>query len=92
MEKEVEQTQIKTREVVYNFLVDFIKKNGYAPSIREICIGTYLSSTASVYNHLLALEDEGRIEVKPNSPRAIKLTGYEFRKRSNSYDGRIFQE
>lgn len=47
MEKEVEQTQIKTREVVYNFLVDFIKENGYAPSIREICIGTYLSSTAS---------------------------------------------
>lgn len=92
MEKEVEHTQIKTREIVYNFLVDFIKENGYAPSIREICIGTYLSSTASVYNHLLALEDEGRIEVKSNSSRAIKLTGYEFRKRSNSYDGRIFQK
>lgn len=80
MEKEVEQTQIKTREIVYNFLVDFIKKNGYAPSIREICSGTYLSSTASVYNHLLALEDEGRMEMKANSPRAIKLMGYEFRK------------
>lgn len=33
------------RERVYNFIVEFIKKNGYAPSVREICIGTNLSST-----------------------------------------------
>jgi len=78
MEKEIEQTQIKTRERIYNFLVEFIKKNGYAPSMREICDGTYLSSTASVHNHLLKLEDEGRIEMKPNSPRAIKLVEFEF--------------
>ena len=26
MEKEIEHTQIKTREVVYNFLVDFTMK------------------------------------------------------------------
>lgn len=84
MEKEVEQTQIKTREIVYNFLVDFIKKNGYAPSIREICSGTYLSSTASVRNHLLALEDEGKIRMKPNSPRAIKVIGFQFVKMEES--------
>lgn len=84
MEKEIEQTQLKTSEVVFNYLVEFIKKNGYAPSMREICIGTYLSSTASVYNHLLSLEDEGRIEMKPNSPRAIKLVGYEFVKMEES--------
>ncbi len=80
MGKGIEQTQIKSRERVYNFLVEFIEKNGYAPSIREICAGTYLSSTASVYSHLLALKDEGKIEMKPNSPRAIKLVGYEFQK------------
>jgi len=78
MEKEIEQTQIKTRERVYNFIVEFIKKNGYAPSMRKICDGTYLSSTSSVHNHLMKLEDEGRIEIKPNSPRGIKLVGYEF--------------
>ena len=78
MDKEIEQTQITTREMVYNFLVEFIKKNGYAPSVREICAGTYLSSTTSAYNHLLTLEGEGRIKVKRNSPRAIKLVGYEY--------------
>jgi len=78
MGKEIAQTQIKTRERVYNFLVEFIKKNGYAPSMREIRDGTYLSSKSSVYNHLLKLEDEGRIKMKPNSPRSIRLVGYEF--------------
>lgn len=78
MGKEIEQTQITTREMVYNFLVEFIKANGYSPSVREICAGTYLSSTTSVYNHLLTLEGEGRIKVKRNSPRAIKLVGYEY--------------
>jgi len=33
------------RERVYNFIVEFMKKNGYAPSVREICVGTDLSST-----------------------------------------------
>ena len=66
------------RERVYNFIVEFIKNNGYAPSVREICTGTDLSSTSSVYMHLLKLEDEGKIQVKRKSTRAIKLVGYEF--------------
>lgn len=78
MEKEIEQTQITTKEQVYNFLVEFIKKNGYAPSVREICIGTNLKSTSNVYIHLLKLKDEEKIDMKPNSPRAIKLIGYKF--------------
>lgn len=83
MDKEVGQVQITTREMVYNFLVEFIKKNGYSPSIREICAGTYLSSTASVYHHLLTLEDEGKIKMKGNTFRSIRLVGYEFRKVEN---------
>lgn len=48
------------RERVYNFIVEFIKKKGYATSVREICVGTDLRSTSSVYMHLLKLED-GRL-------------------------------
>lgn len=66
------------RERVYNFIVEFIKKNGYAPSVREICVGTNLKSTASVYVHLLKLEDEGKIEMKKKSTRAIKVIGFQF--------------
>jgi repressor LexA len=78
MERGIKQTRGTRREQIYNFLVDFIKKNGYAPSVREICTGTNLSSTSSVYMHLLKLEDEGKIQVKRKSTRAIKLVGYEF--------------
>lgn len=61
MGKKSGQAQITTREMVYNYLVDYIKENGFAPTIREICAGTYLNSTSSAYNYLLALEDEGKI-------------------------------
>lgn len=83
MGKEIGQVQIKTREMVYNFLVEFIKKNGYSPSIREICAGTYLGSTASVYHHLVTLKLMGVIDMKENVTRSIRLVGYELRKVEN---------
>lgn len=66
------------RKRVYNFIVKFIKKKGYSPSIREISAGTGLKSTANVYMHLLKLEDEGKIEMKRKSTRAIKVIGFRF--------------
>ena len=84
MENGNKYTRGTGRERVYNFIVEFIKKNGYAPSVREICVGTDLKSTASVYSHLLKLEDEGKIEMKKKSTRAIKVIGFEFRKMEES--------
>ena len=60
MSKQDKHRRGKGRERVYNFIVEFIKNNGYAPSVREICTGTDLSSTSSVYMNLLKLED-GRL-------------------------------
>lgn len=68
------QEQKGTRKRIYSFIVDFMTENLYAPTIREICAGIYLNSISSVYDHLLKLEEEGKI--KPNSPRAVTLTGY----------------
>ena len=83
MEKETKHTTSTGRERIYNFLVKFIKENGYAPTVREICAGTGLSSTSTFYNHLEMLEMMGQIEMKRNATRAIKLAGYEFRKVTN---------
>ena len=66
------------RKNVYDFIVKFITKNGYAPSVREICDGTDLKSTSSVYNHLMVLERMGKIHMKANKTRAISLVGYDF--------------
>lgn len=78
MDKQKSRPKLSSRERVYNFLIEFVQKNGYPPSIMEICEGTNLSSTSSVYNHLLKLEDEGKIEMKRKSTRAIKVIGFQF--------------
>ena len=74
----VRQEKHETRYKVYDFLVDFLTKNGYVPSIREICNGIGIKSTSTIFEHLAALEREGKIEIKDKSPRAIRLVGYEF--------------
>ncbi len=84
MKNETEQIQAASKEAVYNFLVEYMMENCYAPSIREICAATYLSSTSTVHSHLQALEDEGRIKMKANTSRAIKLAGYKFVKTEES--------
>lgn len=72
-----------TTEKVYDFLLEYIDKNGFAPSVREIGEEVGLKSTSSVVYHLSTLEEEGRIEVRENSPRAIKLVGYNYTKEGN---------
>lgn len=78
MENRVKQPKVSNKERVYDFITGYIQENGFSPSIKEICIGTDLKSISSVYNHLLKLEDEGRIQMKRNTPRAIKITGYAY--------------
>lgn len=61
------------REEVYAFLSDFTAKNGYSPTVREICAAVGLKSTASVYRHLESLRDEGLISMDESKKRAISL-------------------
>ncbi len=71
---------VKTANRVYQCIVEYFMENGYAPGIRDICAGTGLASTETVFHYLRKLEADGLIEVKRNSPRAIRLIGYELRK------------
>lgn len=80
MENKLFQRRNGTRQRVYDFLVEYIKKNGYAPTVREIGEAVSIKSTSNVVHHLIKLEDEGRIEMKDKAPRAIRLVGYEFMK------------
>lgn len=78
MNKDIGRQGIESRKRIYNFLIKYITENGYAPSIREICIAVGLKSTSTVHHHLSVLEDMGKIEMKQNQTRAIKVVGYEF--------------
>lgn len=61
---------------VYNFIVDYITKNMYSPSVRDICKAIGISSTSTVWKHLEALKRLGLIDYKPAQTRSIVLKGY----------------
>lgn len=61
---------------VYNFIVDYITKNMYSPSVRDICKAIGISSTSTVWKHLEALKHWGLIDYKPAQTRSIVLKGY----------------
>lgn len=72
-------------EQVLNFIREYSAENGYAPSIREICAGVGLRSTASVNYHLKNLQQKGMLTLgekgrkraiaAPQRPGQIPLIG-----------------
>jgi repressor LexA len=58
---------------ILDFLGDFIAKNGYPPSVREIGEAVGLSSSSTVHSHLNALENKGFIKRDPSSARALTV-------------------
>lgn len=61
----------QTVEAVYTYIVDFIRKEGYPPSVREICLGVGIKSTSTIHAHLKRLVEMNRIEYTPGKRRAI---------------------
>ena len=56
---------------VFKFIVDYIDKNGYPPSIREICAKLNIKSTATAYDYIARLKERGLLEKSPMKKRAI---------------------
>lgn len=62
------------RRDILAVLAQGIRKDGFAPSIREMCAGVGLHSSATLHHHLLCLEAGGYVTKRPNSPRAYAIT------------------
>jgi len=58
---------------ILEFLSQYIEKNGYPPSIREIGAATGISSTSVVSYNLRRLEEEGYISRDRDISRGLKL-------------------
>jgi repressor LexA len=60
-------------------IVDFIKsyqlRNGFSPTVREICHGVGLASPGSLMKHLDSLEREGLISKVASKKRSWKVVG-----------------
>ena len=62
------------KEKIYRFIIDGIDRNGYPPTVREICDGVGLASPASVHRYLRMLTDEGLLSADPNKKRAYTVS------------------
>ena len=58
---------------VYDFISEFVQKNGYSPSFEEIGVGLELSSLATVHKHISNLEKKGLLTRDYNRSRSIDL-------------------
>ena len=73
MAKNNEATDKQLR--VLNFVNEQIKKDGYAPTVREICKALDLKSTSTVHGYLARLEKKGLIQKNALKPRTIRVVG-----------------
>lgn len=66
---------MRTRDRIYQAIVDFIDQNGMSPTIREICMATQIDSNSQVFFHIRNLESEGRLVRHPFKARGIEVPG-----------------
>src|SRR5947207_12886958 len=62
---------------IWTFLVDYVGRIGYPPTVREIGEAVGLASPSTVHAHLANLERAGLLRRDPTKPRALELTGRE---------------
>ena len=65
--------KIDCDEKVYRFITDFISENGYAPTVREICKGCGIKSTATPYQIMNRLAERGLIKKTDKRNRAVAI-------------------
>ncbi len=65
------------QQEIWNFLVDYVDRHGYPPTVREIGEAVGLASPSTVHAHLANLERAGLLKRDPTKPRALELVGRE---------------
>jgi repressor LexA len=63
------------QQQIWDFLVDYVDRHGYPPTVREIGERVGLASPSTVHAHLANLERAGFLKRDPTKPRALELTG-----------------
>jgi repressor LexA len=60
---------------ILDFIVDYLRRNTYQPSIREIARRFGIKSTKTVSEYLQSLADKGWIERDPSRSRGVRVVG-----------------
>ncbi len=64
----------KKQLVIFEYIKEYIDKNGYPPSVRDIAEGLNLSSPATVHAHINNLVEAGYLKKDDLKKRAISLS------------------
>src|SRR5438552_3440615 len=67
------------QQEIWNYLVEYVDRQGYPPTVREIGEHVGLASPSTVHAHLANLERAGLLRRDPTKPRALELIGRERR-------------
>jgi repressor LexA len=63
------------QQEIWDFLVRYVDRHGYPPTVREIGEAVGLASPSTVHAHLANLERAGLLRRDPTKPRALELLG-----------------
>src|SRR5579864_1275776 len=63
------------QQEIWDFLVEYVDRHGYPPTVREIGERVGLASPSTVHAHLANLERAGLLRRDPTKPRALELIG-----------------
>ena len=58
---------------IYDFILNNIRKEGYAPSVRDICNALNMKSTSTVHTYLARLEQQGFIQKDAGKSRTLRV-------------------
>ena len=61
------------QQEIWDFLVAYVDRHGYPPTVREIGEAVGLASPSTVHAHLANLERAGFLKRDPTKPRALEL-------------------
>ena len=75
------------QQEIWDFLVEYVDRHGYPPTVREIGEAVGLASPSTVHAHLANLERAGLLKRDPTKPRALDLVGRERRESAAALDG-----
>jgi repressor LexA len=62
---------------IWDFVVGYVDRQGYPPTVREIGDAVGLASPSTVHAHLANLERAGLLRRDPTKPRALELVGHQ---------------
>jgi repressor LexA len=64
------------QQEIWEFIVAYVDRTGYPPTVREIGEAVGLASPSTVHAHLANLERAGYLRRDPTKPRALELVGH----------------